>query len=263
MSKVVSVNTSRPRDAIIDSNNYLVTVEQRTDYLVRFDSTNLTRIFRQSRANSNQLAITFFNNAYYIASDDGESITVIDSRNLTILSIIPTSGCGIRGIIFLNQGQTMIGTAYDDNSLVFLNRTSLVPIVYKISFLKRTSFPDPHGIWRVNDSFFYVTSNINNALYSFQTTNSGRSWNETFVLQMPSKDDVGYSSRVTIDECNRFWFAFERDTILIYDQDGAKLGSWILPNSTVFDIKIMDNYLMYITESNTNRIRRFQPDIQC
>ncbi|UJR11728.1 hypothetical protein I4U23_015909 [Adineta vaga] len=262
MSTIVSVNISHPRDIVTDSYDHIASIEEFTNDLVRFDPTNLTIIDRSSILIPPQMTMTFFNNAYYIASYSG-FIIVIDSQNLTMISNFSSSVYGLRGIIFVNQGQMMILTSFENNCLVFLNRTSLFPIQYQYSFRQTTSFPGPHGIWRMNDSFFYVTSYTNNALYSYRTNDCGRSWNETFVLQMAYMNSGSANSRLTIDECNRFWFAFETDTILIYDQNGTMLGNWILPNSLVFDVKIMNNYLMYVSESNRNRIRRFQPAIQC
>ncbi|CAF1339797.1 unnamed protein product [Adineta ricciae] len=259
-SQAVLANVSNPRDAIIDNNSYLVTVEESTNYFIRFNSKNLTRITYRSFLNPVQTTVVLFNNVYYTANIAG-IIMAIDSQTLSILSNISTGVSGIRGMIFLNDGETMVVTACESNKVVFLNRTSISPISYNISFSKNAAFKCPHGIWRVNDSVFYVTSNTNNSLHLFRRNGSHKEWDETFVLKMSAV--FGNSARLTIDECNRFWFTFETDTILIYHQNGTKLASWTIPSSAIFDIKIMSNYLMFITESNTGRARRIQPNIQC
>jgi hypothetical protein len=75
----------------------------------------------------------------------------------------------------------------------------------------------------------------------------------------------GGAVRVTIDECGRFWSTFEINTIFIHDQQGEYLGNWTIPNpnSNIFDIKIMDNYLIYLTDTNMNQIMRVDPGFQC
>jgi hypothetical protein len=247
-----------PRDAVIDNNGYLVTVEMNTNYLDRFDPISLARISQTLLPNSTQMTITYFNGAYYIAPHDS-SMTVVDSGNLTVIGHILTSTYGIRAIMFLSNGQTMVVTSCENNSLVFLNRTSGTPICYNFSFLQFTTFACPHGMWRVNDSFFYVTSYNDRSLYSFSATSNYTKWKQTFVFT--TSDMTGGAARVTVDDCGRFWFAFETSSILIYDQYGTQLGNWTIPNSAVFDIKIMNNYLIYLTESSTNRTRRVQPII--
>lgn len=79
----------------------------------------------------------------------------------------------------------------------------------------------------------------------------------------------GYDSNSTIiinktcDECGRFWVTLEVSTVLIYDQLGNFLANFTLPNTQIFDIKFMNNYLMYLSDWNTNRIYRLEPNIQC
>ncbi len=257
----ISVQVPSPRDAVIDNYGYLVTVEANQNQLDRFDPNNLTRIEQISVPSSAQYSITYFQGAYYIAPYY-YPMTVISSENLTVLGNISTSISGIRSIIFLNNGRTMVVAACNSNSLGFLTRTNLSSIGYTLAFNQSTTFSCPHGMWRVNDSFFYVTSYYSNSLYSFQATSTSTSWKETFVFQTSITNGIGSATRVTIDECGRFWFAFESDTILIYDQQGNPLGNWTIPNSAIFDIKIMGNYLMYFTDSN-NQIMRVDPKIQC
>jgi sugar lactone lactonase YvrE len=257
----ISVQVPSPRDAVIDNYGYLVTVEVIQNQLDRFDPNNLTRIKQISVPGSEQYTITYFQGAYYIASYN-PPMTVISSETLTVLGNISTSMYGIRSIIFLNNGQTMVVAACDSNSLGFLTRTKSSSIGYTLAFSQSTTFSCPHGMWRVNDSFFYVTGYNSNSLYSFQATGTSTSWNETFVFQTSNSNAMSGAARVTIDECGRFWFGSESDTILIYDQQGNPLGNWTIPNSEIFDIKIMGNYLMYLTDSN-NQTMRVDPQIQC
>jgi hypothetical protein len=111
---------------------------------------------------------------------------LIGTENLTVLSNISTSAYGIRSIIFLNDDQTMFVAFCDNNSLIFLNRTRLVPINDTDAFIQPTSCNCPHEILRMDDSFFYLTSYRNNMLYSFSATGKYTKWNEAFVLAIPN-----------------------------------------------------------------------------
>jgi hypothetical protein len=253
-----SANVSNPRDAVIDDQGYLVTVEANANYLDRFNSTSLKRLNHTLLPNSTQYTVTYFNGAYYIAPYIAP-LTVINSEDLTMITTISTSTYGIRSILFLNDGQTMVVASFDENSLVFLNRTSIIPIRYNFTFRQSTTFASPVGMWRVNDSFFYVIAYYSGSLYSFSATANHSKWNETFVFPT---NGTGRAVRITIDECGRLWFAYQTDTILVYDQTGKQLGNWMIPNSRIFDIKIMDNYLTYVTDQNGQAIR-FDPNIQC
>jgi len=262
MATIISINVSSPRDAVIDDHGYLVTVEELTNNLDRFNPINLSKINSIALPNTDPMTVVYFKDAYYIAPSSSP-MTVIDSENLTLLTTIPTQISGIRGIIFLNNGQTMVVTSYYDNRVVFFNRTSLVSIQYNTSFSQSTNFSGPHGIWRVNDSFFYVTSYPGNSLYSFRATGIYNQWIQTLVLPYTNTNGQGGAARVTIDECGRFWSTFEMNTIFIHDQQGQYIGNWTIPNSTIFDIKIMDNYLIYLTESINNKTIRVDPGFQC
>jgi hypothetical protein len=262
MATIISINVSNPRDAVIDDYGYLVTVEMYTNKLDRFNPINLSKINSVPLPNTQQMSIVYFQDAYYIAPHSS-AMTVIDSDNLTVLTSIPTQIIGIPGIIFLDDGQTMVVTDLAGNRVAFFNRTSLVPIQYNISFYQATNFSGPHGMWRVNDSFFYVTSYAEKSLYSFRATGIYNQWTPTLVLPSMNTNGQGGAARVTIDECGRFWSTFEINTIFIHDQEGQYLGNWTLPNSTIFDIKIMDNYLIYLTDSNSNKTMRVDPGFQC
>jgi hypothetical protein len=264
MATMIFTSVLNPRDAVIDDYGYLVTVEVGGNTLDRFNPINLTEIDTVPLPNTQQMSIAYFQDAYYIAPLNG-AMTVVDSENLTVLTSIPTQINGIPGIIFLNDGQTMVVTDLAGNRVVFFNRTSLVPIQYNISFYQYTNFNAPYGLWRVNDSFFYVTSYTQNSLYSFSATSIYKPWIQTLVLPSINTNGQGGAARVTIDECGRFWSTFEINTIFIHDQQGQYLGNWTIPNpnSNIFDIKIMDNYLIYLTDTNMSQIMRFDPGFEC
>jgi len=51
------------------------------------------------------------------------------------------------GIMFVNDVQTMVLTSFNDNSLLFLNRTSLISINYRFIFRQLCNLMGPHGMW--------------------------------------------------------------------------------------------------------------------
>jgi len=135
---------------VIANHGYLVTVEVGINLLDRFDSTNLRRLNYLVVHNPSPMSVTYLKDAYYVAPYYSP-IMLIGTENLTVLSNISTSAYGIRSIIFLNDGQTMFVAFGNNNSLVFLNRTRLVPINYTDTFIQPTSCNCPHEMLRMND----------------------------------------------------------------------------------------------------------------
>ena len=155
-----SASVSTPRDVVFDNRGAVVTVEMSTYYLTRFDATNLSRINRLPVSSSQLRAIALHNDVYYVALNNN-SMLLIDAVNLsTFATLTLTQVNGVRGIIFLNAGQTMVVTSSVNNSLVFFNRSLLVPPFYTFRFRQSVNYGTPHGLWRVNDSFFYATPPI-------------------------------------------------------------------------------------------------------
>ena len=258
------LTVSNPRDLIIDNLGYLVTVEMSLNFLDRFDATNLTTITHQSIQNNYQMTIAYNQGAYFIAPNNQNFMVVIDSQNLTLLNYITMTGVnGPRGIMFLNSGQTMVVTSNSNNSLVFFNRSSLAPIQYTFTSSQVVNYFGPHGLWRVNDSFFYVTSYTNNSIYSYSATDTNTQWNETLFINLLKFNNTGGSTNMATDECGRFWFSLECGTVLIYNQQGTLLGNYTTTSFDVSFMKIMANYVIYFSDCANNQIIRLDPNIQC
>ncbi|CAF1049438.1 unnamed protein product [Adineta steineri] len=262
MASQTTVSIPNPREIVIDNHGYLATVEMKSNHLDRFYPTNLTRISQTIIQISSARTIAYNNGAFFVASNNN-SMTIVDSENLTTLNdVILTSIDGPRGIMFLNNGQTMVISSINNNYLVFFNRSTVVPIKYIFTFYQLINCSGPHGLWRVNDSFFYATSYKDNSIYSYSSFNS--IWQEKYVFKVPSMNNNNTgTTHLTIDECQRFWISLETDTTLIYDQQGNLLGNLTIANSKIFDIKLIDNYIMYISDTLNNRTIRFDPNIQC
>ncbi|UJR34263.1 hypothetical protein I4U23_021667 [Adineta vaga] len=101
------VNVPTMRNIITDNHGYIVTVISQSPALLRYDPQNLTLISRTSISRSDLMALTFFNNTYFIGFMKN-SILVIDSNNLTILNTINSSsiqGLRAHGLITYNSSR--------------------------------------------------------------------------------------------------------------------------------------------------------------
>jgi sugar lactone lactonase YvrE len=70
-------------------------------------------------------------------------------------------------------------------------------------------------------------------------------------------------NHVKIDECGRFWFSLGDYGVKIYDNQGLFLGNLTFTNTSIFDTIITDDYIIYLSDTRSNRVIRIDPDIQC
>lgn len=197
LASLTSVNVPSPRDIVIDNYGYLATVEMKSNYLDRFDPKNLTRISQTTIQISSSRTIGYNNGAFFVASNNN-SMIIINSENLTTLSYVTLRFVnGSRNIMFLDDGQTMVISSIGNNYLVFFNRTNVSPIEYTFAFYQLINYSSPHGLWRVNDSFFYATSYDSNSICSFGRFNS--LWKESFVFSAPKVGNNTGVTHLTID----------------------------------------------------------------
>ena len=141
-----------------DNNGYVVTVGGSISTLSRFDVRNLSLINQTTMAESSAMVIRFINNAYFTGFSS-DPIVVIDSRNLTVLNTINSSFIrGVRDIMFLDQGRTMVTSATYNQTIVFFTRVASSLSGYAFAYQKSVSYLTVHGLNRINDTFFYATS---------------------------------------------------------------------------------------------------------
>jgi hypothetical protein len=108
----------------------------------------------------------------------------------------------------------MAVSSINNDYLVLFNRSNVAPVKYTYAFYQLINCSGPHGLWRVNDSFFYATSYSSNSIYSYSIQSLNLLWEENYVFTLPEVYNAAGATHVTIDECNRFWFSLETDTIL-------------------------------------------------
>ena len=212
---------------------------------------------------NNALSITFHGNAYYIETDSN-NIDVVDSDALLTVNVISDSSInGVRDIIFPRDGQTMVACSISGQKLVFFNRSSISPINYTFAYQITPSYPLPHGLRYVNDSFFYATSWTRNSVYSHATTD-GVMWNESLFANVNTVVSGDGAAHVTIDECGRKWVSRVDSTMIIYDSGGAHIVNFTLPSVGIFDAMFLNNYVLYVADSwGGGRLIRLDPNITC
>ena len=256
-----NINVLTPRCLVMDDQKgYLVTVRTNPPFLERYDPENLTLIDQMSLSGLYPLTLAFHAGAYY-AGTYFDSILIINSTTLTIINTITSLYLsGPRDMIFINNGYTMIVASANNNFLIFFNRSELASTAY--TFVYRVSFSrqQPHGLWRINDSFFFVTSYINNTIYSYSAENNG-SWTEALVVDASSIISTGGGTHVTVDPDGRLWFSMENGGALIYDKQAVLLGTFSYPSVSIYDIFITENYVVYLSSYLSNQLLRFDPQI--
>ena len=256
------INVTDPRSLVFDNHGYLVTVSQADSAIVRVNPTNMALISYTNYSFSSPRTITYFNESYFIGFDS--FILVVDSNNLTIRHNITSSFLdGTRDMMFLNNGDRMVVASTDNQSLLFFNRSSTVSTNYTLDYTQSVSYPLPHGLFFINDTYFYATSWGSNTVYSYSAIQGNTTWTENLFIDARSMATEVSGAHITTDECGRFWFSLYSNGIKIYDSQGSYLGNFSLSNSFIFDTKITDDYVIYLSDENNNQLIRLDLDIQC
>lgn len=262
------VNTTLNRNLLTDDNAYIVSIESDPPYLVRFHSQNLTLVSRNSIGTSPESVqiIGYFNGVYFAGFNNGP-IRMIDSQNLTILANLFSSAItSIRGIMFLNNGRTLVASMFNSNLTCFFERISNGSLFdYTYSYQQKVNVSMIHGLTAVNDNYFYGTSYKDNLIYSFENTNESRIWIEKLIVNASSTTASSSNGLfVTIDDCGRFWFPLAA-SIFIFDENGTLIGNLTSPNSIMIDVLILDNYVLVISDRKNiqKQIIRIDPHLQC
>jgi len=251
-----------PRCLAIDNHGYLVTLSQTNLSIVRFDSTNMTFIDNTNFLFTSPMNLKYYNNNYYVALTS--CILVIDSNNLTINNNITSSSLsGARDMMFLNNGDIFVAVSTTNNYLLFFNRSNNMSTNYNFAYGQSVNYTNPHGLFFINDTYFYATSWANNSVYSYSAISGSTGWSENLVLDAQSVASNSSGNHIAIDECGRFWFALSNYDLMIFDSQGSFLGNFTLTNSSIFDVIITDNYVMYLSDTASNRLIRIDPNIQC
>lgn len=170
---------------------------------------------------------------------------------------------GTRDMIFLNDGDIMVVAATGSRSLAFLKRMNHSSTNYTFLFTQTFDSMTPHVLWYVNGIFLYVTSWRNNRIYSLTQVNS-TFWQENLFIDASSFSNNTVGDHVTIDECNRFWFAMGSAEFVIFDEYGSYLTTYMTsPTNNVFHVQITENYVLYVSDLGLDQVLRIDPNVSC
>ncbi|CAF1133581.1 unnamed protein product [Adineta steineri] len=260
----ISVNVSSHCLAF-DNHGFLVTTQSSGQYLYRYHPTHLTLIDSTLIVNGLSLQnMVYYNQAYYVGVYPG-TILMINSNNLTTMLNITSSYINNpRDIMLLNNGRILIVASTGNNKLIFFNQSNIISSDYSLFYQQTSHYVNPHGMWPINDTAFYVTSWASNTVSLFTANSSDSiSWTETLMINAQPIVSSSGGNHITIDECDRRWFSLGLGGILIFDNNGSMIGNFSFPNAQFFDMLITDNYIMYFSDILSNRIVRLDPNITC
>ena len=253
-----------PRCLVLDNNGYIVTVSQQNWTIVRLYATNLTVVKYPTPPTFpiNPNTITYRSEAYYVGFDP--YILVLSSSNFTVLHNITAPYLqGTRGMIFLNDGQTLVAASTNNQYILFFNQSNTVSQSYTFVGQQYVNYSYPHGLWYISDTFFYVTSWGDNTIYSYSATNVSTVWTQNFFLNAKPAAPASDGNHLTIDECNRYWYSLGSNGMKIFNNQGLLVVNFTAIISFPFDALITDKYVIYLSDTSSNIIKRIDPEIQC
>lgn len=89
-------------------------------------------------------------------------------------------------------------------------------------------------------------------------------WQIKLIANASSFFSSGGGAHVTVDECERLWFALSGAGLVIFDNQGNYLGRFRPPSmNCTFHVTIADNYTLYLSGTGPGQIMRIDPGIQC
>jgi hypothetical protein len=165
--------------------------------------------------------------------------------------------------MFLNNGDTLVAVSTNNGYLIFFNRSSNTSTNYNFAYEQFVNYTYPHGLYYVNDTYFYTTSWQNNTVYSYSAVPNSTRWNQNLFINAQESGASSNGNHITTDECGRFWFSSSNDSLLIFNSQGSYLDRFTITGSKIFDTIITTNYVMYLSDDKSNRVIRIDPGIEC
>ena len=183
---------------------------------------------------------------------------------MTIIHTVSTPALyDVGDMMFVNDGQQMIVTSMSNNRLVFFNRSSSTSYNYDFIGYRNVSGQYPHGLLYIDDALFYLSLWGADTVYAFAKAGNESEWSETVAFNAASAAASVTSGYMTIDDCSRLWLSLGSAEVKIFDRQGSFGGSLHRPGSTIVDTLVRDNYVIYLSDTASNRIIRIDPNIQC
>ncbi|CAF1076586.1 unnamed protein product [Adineta ricciae] len=264
---MINVTITQPRCLLIDNNGSLVTIEQISNgqsYFDRLDPQTLT-LLEHIPINAMVANIGHYQDKFYIGINNNNTISVFKkgqtNNSLVYLTNInggATPMKGVRDIIFLNNGSTMVVASADNNCIYYyavVNDT-----YYPLINYTTVNYNTPHGLFPLNDSFYYVAAWSIPSIYSYKYNTQSANWTQSLFATAPAPS--AYGAHIFVDDCNRRWFTVYGYGIRIYDANGASLGNWSIGGG-YFDALLLDNYVLILSNSANSKLTRIDPQVTC
>ena len=257
----ISTNVTIPRNLIVDDHGYIVTVDITPSTLNRYLLQTLSLIDRTSFQLSSPMVIGYTNNTYFVGFVHGP-IVAVDGHNLSILGNTTSPLLkNVRGITFLDQGRTMVVSAFGNKSIVFFNLTDSIMFVYSYMYHLTVTYSVVHGLTSVNDSFFYATSYSAKSIYSYSRVGNSSQWNETLVVNAQSWATGSGGAFVFVDVCSRLWLFMEGPTVYVFTNRGSLLGNISFVASQITAGYFLQNSALYLSDREVGTSKIFRIDL--
>lgn len=237
----------------IDIFGYLISLEIQPNkiYVNRYDRTNLMLIKQVELPVPYTVVpmLTYYDRMIFISGENNR-IYIFDDLNFTLLRQI-TCGTNLdqpRNLIFMESLKLMIVGSYDNNKLTFFRVNSLT----NYTCLNNTvSDGKLQALFKVNDTFFYLTTIATYVIYSYQF--DGQIWiRSVYVNVSQTLQLAGISvAHIKIDSYQRRWVLVQKFGIVLYDQWGTYLGKWNMGKQP-FDLIILNDYRIIVGENNNS-----------
>ena len=254
-----------PRCLAIDDYGYIVGISGTNKSVIRLYPNNLTVVSYPVPPilGSGPSTLAYYDGAYYIGFYS--SVSVMLSSNLTIIGSMTAPALAlIRDMTFVNGGRTMIVVATAPSFLYFFQRSSNAVRNFTFAYKQLANYINPHGLFYINDTFFYATSWHDNTIYSYSNPSSNGTWTEALVMDVSPTTNASDGNHITIDAYGRTWFSLGQFGLRVYSSQGVWLGSISMPTgSSIFDARVTEDYVIYYSDSQLNRIVRIAPDVSC
>ncbi|CAF1397138.1 unnamed protein product [Adineta ricciae] len=223
-----------------------------------FNPITMTAIENNSLSTS--LTVTLYNNEMFTAVDGTPRIHLRNKlTNVYIGNLTYSTLNQVRKIIFINDGQTMIVPTQQNKSVTIFNFYSSSN--YSIQGVFALPYSSIHGIAKVNETFFYISTWSDRLILSCKYENL--TWTHQILVNGTTTQ---WGSHLTVDDCGRIWFINTNFGLRIFDSNGLEIGNWNLSlNSTnrIYDLVFLSNYVLLISFIDQHKILRFDPFVSC
>ncbi|CAF1443425.1 unnamed protein product [Adineta steineri] len=254
-----TATTESLRTLANSDNNTIITVEEKTGNLLKFDKSTFKSV--DIPKISGLKAAGYYDEYYYLGTDKN---IYVYNKNLSKLYQIPNIKGPINAIRFIDKTQEMIvGTAFNDINICrkdevkgYLINCTLIPDIHSGKQL--------HAVGIVNENAFYVGWDGDGGHIHLYTRNPSNN-----IWTTNDNDIIGHkykTSDIIVDNCKRIWAVVAGDDkgkVIIYNQDKTFLGEINVGGTTLFNLMIAENYKLIMSHGSTDGLTHTNSSLNC